>query len=452
MPSRRIEIVFSGVVISTFADETSTLRDVIDAHYVQLMGGQVGPPPRPTDTWQDCDPEAVQAYQHHYSFDLCDPEATPPTTLHLIDLVQDVPGSRIHLIPSGRIRTDDSVCFYALSRQEEVLPSLLTVGNLQELETALFRFLERLLTDPNSFLLIGNYVRNNQAVHSRSYLQHQMPGRIWMEMSQPEMNYYLYLLIRLVNDLSHLNHCVKMRAIPNQSLLQETARAWISDYLYMIQTTMLLLLAIPEIFQRKFTNMDYKPGLKKLGIPFTSAQKDQDYYREAVIGKTLVEIYRPILARAAIDTYKDYIIFAKQAPLSDPSLGEIIHALRIVYNKLKHASHVQVRETRNHKREKQRELEDLEKEISQLSALFQRTPAQEQKLSELTFKRLIAERTSYAFKHIDWSSQDFKKQNGIDVYGDGSEARFSITLYDIEFAVRLLIGVLLAIARGANVA
>ncbi len=133
---------------------------------------------------------------------------------------------------------------------------------------------------------------------------------------------------------------------------------------------MLVLLSIPEFFLRSIYSsvFNYSELLKGIGIGKLQ-QKDDDYYRKCIMNRSVSEIYTDIFNAISIDNYPDYIGFCEDVDFSDGDLIKIVQTYRILFNKLKHSSYIQIIKSRDDETIKKNNLKNIEREIEELQAM-----------------------------------------------------------------------------------
>ncbi|MDA2926639.1 hypothetical protein MYX78_05305 [Acidobacteria bacterium AH-259-G07] len=447
MTRRTIDLVALKGKIRVEVSDGDRLGDIIDTHYIHLATGE--PPPLPVikDSWQCCDPTTLASYRLRYPFILVDRARDPVALLHPADRICRLSGTELTVWPRMDFSSDDSISFYLFEREDALLPLLVEAADLDAVKEALFRFHEKMLMEPEAFLMLDNFIRHTSQRSSAVFLEHQVPSGIWGELRQPYMNYYLHFILRVVTELSILNHCLDNRNSSN-NIVRESARRWVADYLYRVQTVMLVLLSIPEVYLRNVEATHYFKGLRKLGIAgFTEIDKGESYFKAAIVGRTVKQIYTGLLTEAHVETYSHYLDVCQDRPPSDLTIGKAVHTFRILYNKLKHASYVRVQESRDHETPYREGLARFDEQIRRLKMTLPQTPRQEKELFELEAKREVFEKVRYALGHLDWESADFKRENGITVGGGKEGEWFRISLYDLEYILRLLVGILIVLSQ-----
>jgi len=126
--------------------------------------------------------------------------------------------------------------------------------------------------------------------------------------------------------------------------------------------------------------------------------------------------------RLSIGNYQDYIKFCENAPVSGADVGRIVHTYRILFNKLKHSSCIEIIKSRDDESIRKKELDDIEQEIERFQAI-QQIDAQyvtlvTSELERLKFRKEIVEKARYAYAHLDFEDSEFKRSNGISVVDD----------------------------------
>lgn len=258
-------------------------------------------------------------------------------------------------------------------------------------------------------------------------------------MKTAKLEYCRRFIVHFANQIVTLDYCVEHSSLDNQKILQDVCRGWINDFLFRIQSLMLVLLNIPEIFLRSIS-----PGsdLQSIGIEELPENENADYYKNRIANKSILEVYREILDGVPIEDYEDYIEYCETSDLADLNVRRIVHTFRKLFNKLKHSSYVQIIKSRDQEGITNRQMEDIDRQIEGLANTSgPKREDIEAEIRKLQFRREFIDKARYAYGHLDFDDREFKRKNGI-LIADTTDTTFQITIYDLELCLKLLIGIL----------
>lgn len=435
--------------ITVTVDEDKTFKQLVDEHYHDLLPRSDRfdtTQPQFFGAWENLNETSLSYFDSCYSFSAFQ-SVNPHIPVHLIDRIRHIKSDKITITSPG-FRHDDSIAFFLIEKYDQVLNAISTENNRNRLREKLREFLEELLGETDSHILVDTFSENEAEDRIAPFVDQMIPSALWLNLTKESLSYYRKFILHLANQVLILDYCVKHSNLEDRNIFEEISRGWVDQFLYRIQNLMLVLLNIPEAFFRSIysSHANYSKLVKNIGIKRLQ-EKDEEYYTNYIMNKSISEIYFELFNNLSISNYQDYIEFCENAPLSDINLGRIVHTYRILFNKLKHSSCVEIIKSRDYESIRKKELEDIEQEIERFQTM-QQIDAQyvTSELERLKIKKEIAEKVRYTYAHLDFEDTEFKRSNGISVV-DERGTRFRITLFDMELSFKVLFGILCILNR-----
>ncbi len=445
MKALTIRTLFMGQKSKTIRVELDGIRSfkqLIDENHHELLPGLSEPSVFLDDrfaSWENLNSAVLDDFNASYDFSAFWNRGTERHPIHLIDKVQGTVEAEI-IIGTGGFRIDDSIAFFLIEKYRQTFDTISIQESGQALEeTQLFRFLEEVLSETDSHILVDSFSRRTAEHRIGTFVKQLIPSALWMEMKTANLEYYRRFIVHFANQVFTLDYCVEHSNLDNQNVLQDVCRGWINDFLYRVQNLMLVLLNIPEIFLKSI-----RPGsdLKSIGIDELPETERANYYKNRIANKAIQEVYREILKHVPIENYQEYIEYCETNDFADINVRRIVYTFRILYNKLKHTSNVWIIKSRDEEGITKRRMEDIDRQIEVLTNTSH--PSREgieSEIRKLEFRKEFIDNARSANGHLDFDDPKFKHHNGILVAG-ATNTTFRITFYDLELCLKLLIGIL----------
>jgi len=422
-------------------DGTKSLKQLIDENYHELLPGLSSPSVFVHDrfaSWENLNSAVLADFNASYDFSASWSLGTERHPIHLIDKVTGMAGAEI-TIGNGGFIIDDSIAFFLIERYRQFLDTVSIQESGQAFEeTALFRFLEEVLSETDCHIMVDSFSRRRAEHGIGAFVKQLIPSALWMDMKTADLEYYRKFIVHFANQVSILDYCVEHSNLDNEKVRQDVCRGWIDDFLYRVQNLMLVLLNIPEIFLKSIS-----PGadLNLIGIVELPETERANYYKNRIANKSIQEVYREILEHLPIENYQEYIEYCESSDVADINVRRIVHTFRILYNKLKHTSNIRIIRSRDEEGITRRQIEDIDREIERLAISRPGRKGSESEIRTLELRRELVDKARYAYGHLDFDDPEFKHNNGI-LVADATGTAFRITLADLELSQKLLIGIL----------
>jgi len=443
-PEKVLELTVSG---------EDTIKHIIESNYPLLFSGNEKLNTSSFDSWEQFTTEYLGYSQEFFSFGVY--QDTNQVPVRIIDRVNDICEKNLSIGPTqDYLRIDDSIYAFVLNNCENEIQSIIENNGSKEDIT---RFFETLLAKNDTRLVVEQFLDSN-FIHKFSTIVTQLiPSKLWTDIKNDEMNYYKKFIISFISEIFLLNYCIQNRNVEDKTVQQDLYRGWINEFLYKIHYLMLVTLNIPEIFLGKVNSRTgkslriYSQALEYLGIRSIKKcgyENDDTYYEEKIRGKSITDVYRNIFEDIPVESYYDYIGFCHETDLDDEYLSKIIHTFRILNNKLKHSASISTIESRDHLDLESQELEKIQMQIEQIKTSNLNEKGKSEKIFDLNLKKNVLLKIKYKYRDLDFEDRGFKQKNGIHVWrGEVEGHYFKISIYDLEFTIKIMIGVLIIINR-----
>lgn len=432
------------------ADGDKSLRELLDEHDEELLLRFEKPEPAQSLafwSWESFNSNSQKFFISNYNFAAFQKIDGISQPIHLIDRLKYTNPSEV-LITYNVSGYDDTIPFFLSEKYEK--RGWTTHGQRRSInakEDAL-RFLEGILSDAESRIVIEKFSRSMAERRSGRLFRQFIPAVLWGELIKDHLDYYRQFILECADQIFALNFCIEHMNHKQRNIFADIARGWVNDFLYRIQTLMLVLLNIPEVFLRGLcpSAYTYSGALVSIGLD-KLPEKDETYYKNHIVNKSISEVYRDIFQLLYIKNYEDYIEYCRTAKFSEISLRTIVHTFRILFNKLKHSSYIQIIKSRDEEGIKRKEIQEINLEIEKLAAATELSKEiSDARMHELKIRKEIAEKVRYAYGHLDFDDPRFKHNNGISIT-DSNNTIFRISLYDLEISLKILVGILSALNR-----
>lgn len=433
-------------------DEEKSIKQLIDENYTELL-------PRPDlfdasmpdfiEDWESINEKSLRYFNSCYRFLTFQSMNANDIPIHLADRIFHIKSDNIKLAPLPQM-IDDSVAFFIIEKYGLNEQGIIPIGNNLNPDT-LRDSLERLLSGTDTQILIENFSDRQAKRNIGFFIEQLIPAELWLTLLKDKFSYYRNFIIHFAGKLMIIDYCVNHTTLVDTRILEDLSRGWINNFLYQMQNLMLVLLSIPEIYLRSMYNSPdkYSELLQKKRI-LKLPDRDEQYYSEHIKKQSISNIYFRIFGSLSISNYRDYIKFCEDTSLSDLNVGEIVNTYRILCNKLKHSSYVQIIKSRDEEKFQKEEIDDIDKDIEQIrniqkiDKILAALTKQELELKE--FLKDAKKKIRYAYAHLDFEDPEFKRNNGISVI-DEKGYKFNITLSDMEVSLKVLVGILCILNR-----
>lgn len=395
-----------------------TVRSVIEKNYHSLTGKSLDALESP---WLDiCTSQAKELCSWRVNLE--------GSWLNPADLIPRPMGSKLALIQSHGIRSDDRIEFY--------------LENLMK-NKGVSSFVE-LLHKHETQLLLWSKIESDWAWTAKPMLNLIFPERVMAAIEDPSLNYYNKFLVRYISSVQSLHRYWKLSR--EEGLASESARQWIKDFNYQMQIQLLTLLVIPEVFLRKFYPTDtYAESLQKLGFGNPRGGKSE-VGENSISGRRLTEAFATVTAEFGFNSFDDYIVACQLDDVNQKAaLSKILNLFRIYLNKTKHSSGVKIIRSSRAKEQREWRIQGLNRKIQKIGE-----DGSEASLRHKWDKE-FEKNVSYSYEDYDFGDPEFLSKNGIFVSLDETSGRhFSVTFADLEVALKILAGVMTVLARATS--
>ena len=124
--------------------------------------------------------------------------------------------------------------------------------------------------------------------------------------------------------------------------LKSNSKNWLFRKLFNIHSQSLILLSIPETFIRVVSDKyNYAQCLDDIGIN-KGHLSDKEIYSTYVDKRSIREIYLNLFSDIGINNFEEFIQYCNSTSISNTHFGLRGHIFRILFNKLKHSSKIEV--------------------------------------------------------------------------------------------------------------
>lgn len=437
-------------------DEKRTLREVVDKHYSILFPGNKSSSLRREIynwSWNCLETQSIDEFNQKYNMSFFQESNGELYPIHLIDRLTELQLTNQVFVTNSGILHDDSIPFFLIEKYEGALDSIINHATIAKLRDEVSLLINKILSDIDAAVLLENRSYSGRGFRVSKFFVQAIPSGLWLKLGEENLIYYRHFIMHLAATIVVLNHCISNSLTSRGNIVQDIARGWVNSFLFKVQYLMMVLLSIPETFLRNarpnFHN--YSRELSDIGVT-KLAETDAKYCEKHINGRSMHEVCQSLLENTSIKSYYEYINYCKTIELADPLLSKLIHTFRIFFNRLKHASQVSIISTRDADEIRKRELEEINMRIESLGDLSLESEHDigqfETELQRLKIRKELIEKVKYAFEHLDFDDQDFRLKNGINVADDANN-RFRITFYDLEYSLRILVGILILLNRFA---
>jgi len=233
-----------------------------------------------------------------------------------------------------------------------------------------------------------------------------------------------------------------------------TYKKWVYNFLYSIEFNAMTLLNIPEITLREkgSSNKIYKLLLYSNGFGKYDKNNPTAYYSNSELynfikGVSVYWAYKDnFFDNLNIDNYIKYLRFCKKTDKKDKSFSAIVHLFRVIYNSLKHSQNISINFHGNFDQNIKHNLGlriiDHIDHDDTFNVDQDDTFNDYQKLKEYI---IYLYQEKYPHDKIIFD-KDLKESYGIWIKIK-NKGGFTITLFDLEFMIKILFGILEAIYR-----
>lgn len=435
--------------VQIVVDENKSLKEVLDEHEELLPRLEKQDPAQSSLfwSWESLNTNNQKYFISNYNFAAFENIEGISRPIHLIDRLKYTNPPEV-IITYNVSGYDDTIPFFLFEKYEkDVRAPHWQIRNFDAKEGVL-RFIEGILSDTESHLVIEKFSRSRAERRSGRLFRQSIPSMLWSELTKDHLDYYRKFILEYADQVLSLNYCIEHMNHEHRNIFADISRGWINDFLYRIQNLMLVLFNIPEIFSRSLcpTAHTYSGALISIGLE-KLPEKDEDYYKNHIVNNSISEIYGDIFQSLHIKDYEDYIEYCRNANFSDIHLRTIVHTFRMLFNKLKHSTYIQIIKSRDEEGIKRKEIQDIKLEIKKLSSIIGiNKETKEAEMRRLNIRKEIAEKVRYAYGHLNFDDPLFKHNNGISIT-DKDNRIFRISLYDLEVSLKILVGVLSALHR-----
>lgn len=423
--------------------ENSILKDIIELNYLQVFpSAKKINKISEFNSWNNFTLNYLKKYQKFlpYSFRYKS-NNEKLKTINLIDAIGSLNTPEIILGKGSR--TDDSLWFFLLEMKDEVNAVCLETS---EDDLKLIRFFENKLSNIESHILIDRFISSGIKHDVTKVVKEFIPSNILTAFNISTLDYYKEFLFEFSSNIFMLNECFDNINIDTTN--KEAYRGWIKNYTYKIQYEIFNVFNLPEIFICEIPERGYHRSLKEIGL--TYRENDKSLYDKYIKRKSITEIFNTIFVNEGIASYTDWIYFCKNKELNNATLNLCIQLFRVIHNKLKHSSSVQVIKSRDHLKIKEEKIKDINEKILSIKSSDLGENEISRELQLVNLEKELVEKVTYAYSNFDYDDANFLHNNGIQVYGTEDEGYFSILLSDLEFSVKILIGVLCILDRAKS--
>lgn len=424
-------------------NENSILKDIVEINYLQVSpGAKKLNKLSEFNSWSNFTLSYLKEAQEFlpYSF-LYKSKNNKLKNINLIDTIGSLNTEEIVL--SRGSRTDDSLWFFLLEMKDDVNAICLETSDD---DLKLIRFFEKKLSNIESHILIDRFISSGVKHDVIKVVKEFIPSNVLTALNISTLDYYKEFLFEFSSNIFMLNECIDNINIDTTN--KEAYRGWIKNYTYKVQYELFNVFNLPEIFISDIPKRGYHASLKEIGL--TYAENDKFLYDRHIKRQSITQIFKAILINEGITNYTDWIYFCKNKDLSNATLNLCIQLFRIIHNKLKHSSSIQVIKSRNYRKIKEGKLKDINKKILSIKNSNLSEYEISQKLSLVNLEKEVIEKVTYSYSNFDYDDANFLNNNGVYVYGTEDEDHFFILLSDLEYSVKILIGILCILDRAKS--
>ncbi len=343
-------IGYSPRAIRVNIDEDKTFKQLVDDNYSDLFPRpDIFDTTRPSfiETWENLTETSLRYFNSCYGFSAFQSMGNNHITVHLIDKIRQIKSDNI-IINSPGDRVDDSVAFFLIEKYDQVLSEIFGENGRNLSKEKLREFLEQLLSETETHILVDNFSQGVAEHKLAPYIAQMIPSELWQNLTNESFLYSRKFILHLAYQMLILDYCLKHSNLTDRHIFEDISRGWINKFLYQMQNQMLVLLNIPEVFLRSLYSgsLSYSELIKKTGIAKLQ-ENDNEYYAKNIVNKSISDIYFNLFKRRSISNYQEYIRFCEDVLPSDIDLAKIIHTYRILFNKLKHSSVIEIINSRD---------------------------------------------------------------------------------------------------------
>lgn len=417
---------------------------LLDNHETIFPGFRHKTPQRLFHSWNNLTSDNVSLFEHTLKYYYVYGDTNVKASIHLVD---EVLADHLRIFDSGtKFNHNDAISFFLqenFGRDLEFLDHASATNNGQR--DALW-VMERLLSQTGSYILLDNFSEYRARTDTGEFLSHCVPSVVWRMLESATLSYYQRFMISFAHKIILLNHCLDRTT--DSRISRGNKEEWLHRCLFRLGFDILILLSIPEAFLRTFRPhvFNYADGLQEVGIP-RSPHKDPVQYASRIAGESITRISNSLLQSMSVIEYDDFIRFCANTPVSHPAISEFLHTFRVIFNGIKHATGIEVIQTRDAETERVAALKALDQELAALESSSHASIRDiESKKLELTVKREVIEKVRHVHETLNLHDPQFSKNNGIRIR-NGQAGYFDVTLDDLERSLKMIIGLLTVLIR-----